>query len=220
MPSTTLTPSSVGNYDTWTLGAGANKTAAVTPPDDGDTTRIQKNNGIGGRQSYVMTNLPTEALFSTAHTVQANSKQDSGNHQVRGFIRSGGADTNGSYATPTASYADHNYANLISAVLTKTVIDAAEVGVDADTGTSNLYVSTLTWDVTYTPDSGGWVSLVVGWLGPVLGASLSLRDAFAIAAEVNRLHRGRARVHMREVRDMLDGLRRPQPRFVFMGAAA
>lgn len=58
MASITQYPNAIGSYNSWNLGAGADKVVAVAS-DDGDTTYIWGSNG--NRQWFVFPPLPADA---------------------------------------------------------------------------------------------------------------------------------------------------------------
>ncbi len=75
----TLNPNAVGNFDQWTLGAGADKLAAVSS-DDGDSSYI-KSSTQGQRQTYAFpgAGVPTgSTINSVTLTVRARRAQSAG----------------------------------------------------------------------------------------------------------------------------------------------
>ncbi len=79
---TTLLPTGVGNYDQWSLGAGSNKTSAVTSSDS-DTSYIYETEN-GDDQTFIVTNagLPAGTTINSV-TLYAVARESSGEPKIK-----------------------------------------------------------------------------------------------------------------------------------------
>lgn len=175
MPTTQLTPSATGFYNTGWVDAFGSKPTNVQPPDDDDTSFIRWDN-VGGqnRQSFVMTDLPVGAATVISHTAFHRTKNtDVANAGASNFIRSAGVDTDGPSDTLVngGAWATFSHTNILA--LTVSAVNAAELGVLVFSGVpGEIGCTTLGWDVTWAPSPGGFAFIIGQYLGPLVAVGL------------------------------------------------
>lgn len=187
---TTLVPTAEGTDTAWTLGAGASKTAAVTPPDD-DATSYIHSNSANARNGFVMSNLPGPAKDVTTHAVVHRIQEANGTDTVQAYIRKSG----GTYHDATARgagpvWTTYTETDVVSCTVAE--VNAAELGMLRNPG-NNVFprCTTLKWDVTHTVFAGGFVLLMLEWLGPLVAVGLHEMPSVArgLYRESGRRHR-------------------------------
>lgn len=215
MPTTTTlkVASLAADSGSWSFQGGAADYTNLQSHDD-DTTYAQADDSASAREEYGMDDLPAEA--GSVQTVQVEFRAaDFAGHSggtVRAGFGLGGSYANGTTQDPTGSYTTYGpetIANRPGGSSGWSVADVngsnlflEKVAGGANTNVKVTYLeASVTWDVM----PSGFAFLVAQWLGPVIGAALSLKDAFAIAWELSKL--SGHRVHAREVPRLLEDLR-------------
>lgn len=81
MATETCQVAATGTPNNWTLGAGASKVAAVTAPDDDDTTYIYSGTVSGTEQRFTVTPsvIPTGAIISQIDIAARNLRDHGSN---------------------------------------------------------------------------------------------------------------------------------------------
>lgn len=129
----TLLPNGDGSYSAFTPNSGTvhySRVNEATP----DTTSYNDGANVGDRDSYQLADL-TSLVSQTVYGVQVNAaitKDDAGTRSAAPFIRTGGANKDGTSLALNTSYA---YASTVfetdasSAAFTQTSVNAMEAGV-------------------------------------------------------------------------------------------
>ncbi|OFX02423.1 MAG: hypothetical protein A3E78_01970 [Alphaproteobacteria bacterium RIFCSPHIGHO2_12_FULL_63_12] len=218
MPTNTLIPTANGADTAWSLGAGASKWQACITPDDADTTYILSTTNLQ-RMSFVLGNLPAEAVAVRSHTLTRRARKAVGaaGDTVNSFLLLSGSYTHGSAVNPAGSYTDYESADLArpgGGLWSVADVNAAEAGVRYNgTGGDENRVTTLKWAVEWSAEEGGWASFVGGIVGPVVGAALLLHDIARLAAMIRQKTHGRTIILPAEWPAMLAGMRHPRRRY-------
>lgn len=205
MPIATLVPTAEGAHTAWSLVAGGTKTAAVTAPDDADTTCIGLN-AANGANSFTMSDLPAYAISVTTHTISNSSRWTAGTSGTfANRIRKSGADTDGTPVIGTGSYVTRTNVDLSGAALTVAAVNAAEIGVVAGSmgAPDGVRCTTVSWEVTYVSSPGGLIFLFLQWFGPLV--AISLHEIPRLAAALHA--RSRTLIEPREYADVYRELR-------------
>ena len=186
---TTLRPASQGNYNNWTLGAGASKPVALQGPNDDDASYITASTAV--RDSFVHDGLAAWVFGITTHSVRHYSKSITGGGGgnwpvVYGFLRRAGVDYDGAGNTMTAAYINSAPdVDLISATPTREEVNATEIGVWlTSAGYGDARTSSLRWPITHKVAPRGFVCIIGQWLGPLVAVGLS--EMRRLAMELSR----------------------------------
>ena len=186
---TTLSPASQGNYNNWTLGAGASKPTALLLPNDADTTYITASTAV--RDSFAHSQLPAWVFGVTTHNLRHRSRSATGGGGgnwpvVYGFLRRSAADTDGAGNAMIATYVSSaGDVDLISATPTRAEVNATEIGVWlTSAGFGDALCTTLWWVITHKVAPRGFVCVIGQWLGPLVAVGLS--EMRRLATELSR----------------------------------
>lgn len=183
MPTTTLPPIAAGTYTGWNNVGGASKMASLAS-DNGDTSYVEAiGDGTTQRCSFTITPPAGLELVST-HTLNSVQRETAAgsNHDGFVFVRLSGADSDGSLGL-TTSYATNSKTDLGSASITAAVLATAEIGLMSNRPIGGDWRATsLLWDITWTPASGGFACLV----GSLAGAALGLAEMAGLARALHR----------------------------------
>lgn len=162
--SVTLEVAAVGNYDAWTLAAGADKVSAVQLPTDAGTTRIATA-ANGDRESYTIDPIPTAAVIVQVDISFEWAGGGGVTNRIKPFFRLGGTDLD---YTEYVKVSDTSFQQFTESDVARpgggswTPADFAsgsglEVGVlQNNTVASASKVSTLWVVVQYNPPAGGY----------------------------------------------------------------
>lgn len=193
MPLIRLDPTSEGTDTGWSLVAGANKTAAVTWPDDDNTTRIGSSFNTGALQSFNMTDLPASAITVVTHQARLRHWSQSmpeGDEQPSLYTLWGGVRNHSGVFGPFGSWSTSTANDLGGATPSVANVNAGQVGCrdngtgDDGGGGGNIEVSTISWDVTYTVSEGGGWTCVIEGLGPMIAVGLEVLSSRLFRSEL------------------------------------
>lgn len=218
MPTTTLNPTAVGTDNAWTLGAGANKFAAVTEPDDENDTFISTTGNV--LQGFVMDDLPSEATTVIAHETKRRVGMASGTGDTDTFLRLSGSYTHSAVtAEPTV------YNTRLNTDLAKpgggTYSDPADVN-NSELGvrssnmltTPQMRCTTLRWNVTWDAP-GGFAIFVGSLIGGAIGSAVGLHEIPKLAAYLARITGRKHILRPYEHETLWRELSLPRRRYVF-----
>lgn len=215
MPTIDLAMSAVGFYNgEWTLGAGANKVAAVASADD-DTSYITSAT-VGHRQTYVYDDLPSTAAVVQAARIKGRAAiPGAASGSIVGIYSTvgGGTVTESALVGLVNAYGDFvtgDISNPNGGGWTVADINAnshAGIKLNALAGGSCRDTYLLA-QVDYFPVPGGWTSLVAA-LGilSLLGSGLALSDMPKLAREIALRSRGDIHVQAHEYAELHRELR-------------
>lgn len=175
---------SVGTFDAWVLGAGADKVAAVLRPDDVDASYIRSTT-LNDVQSYFHNAdaLPFQEV-SSGLTVHGRARKTSDNGSIDWRVRYGGTNVDfGPHTVSSTSYAD--FSDELADVpggsgWTDQEIRDCEFGIElTNDPTGDVYCTTLyaTFDANFAPQ--GFIAIAASLL-PLLGPCLGLKDLIAM----------------------------------------
>ena len=157
MSTTTAQVAGTTTPDNWNLGAGASKVAAVTAPDDDDTTYINSTTSNGTEQRFTISPALSTGDTITQIAIAARNLRDHGSNPtfVLGYTFTpdgGGTQTSESTDfTATLSWKTDTFTHSGLSV----VWGSGLVIWIRNTLARNLRCSTLQVTITYTPASGG-----------------------------------------------------------------
>lgn len=217
MPLLIVRPAAVGTYDTATLVAGANKVVAVDtgdPVSHDENTSYIRFDSAGNQESYTVTAAGTPAIGTINSLSLKTRDNDSAGQTLRRFVRVGGTDgvNHDTVVGSSGTYTNRSVTPLKSgsvAVLPADILWSStnfQMAAGMPAGV-NLALTSLWMELDYAPPSGGWESVIVHFLGPVLGAALLLSDMPRLIAAYNRAARGECVIHGREAVELYRDLR-------------
>lgn len=169
MPTDTLVPTADGSDNAWGL-AGTSKAGALT--DANDSTYVYASTAV--KQCMVMSNLSGQA--GVISSVTHNYRIIDNGEALRPYVKLSGAYTYGT--SRTAGGAWNNYSEALSkpggGSWGGNDADNMECGVEKVTAVSQYgFCGELSATVVWTPPSGGFVSLILHWLGPLVAVGLA-----------------------------------------------
>jgi hypothetical protein len=197
MPVVILRPSAIGTYDSWTLGAGATKVAAVDPSDpvvhDADTSYISITAGaVNLKQSFVLDNgLPTATILTVnAFSMNTRARTTSGvagTESYFQFVRRASTDGAGISDSPGTAYQTKTTNPFTrpgggSWVAADFVPGNIQGAVQTANGSALAFRVTSLWgELDFVAPTGGNAMILTSLLGPLFGAGLLLREVAAAA---------------------------------------
>lgn len=216
MPSVNLRPSAVGAFDTWTLAAGASKTAAVDPQSpishDDYTSYITGNVNIN-QSFYMATDKPSAigVVNSLGASIRHLGDWADGFTTVQWGARLG--TTNGALGSDTRG--GTIWINQATASVGRPgggswgpydIYDSSlQLVINSGNGGTGSYVTSVWMPLDYTPAPGGYLTLV----SSLVGAAVGLQELHRLAHAAFALTHVRIRPH--EYLDLWSELRY-QPR--------
>lgn len=202
-----------GMDDGWTLGAGANKQAAVQA-NDGDTSYIY-DTGSSNTQTFLMDDLPSYAkLVIGEPIVVLTARYFSGtSRNIKGRLKfPSAASADATAQAMTNSYASYAFTPGRPGGGSWSVADVNNVGAGCINGTGDAdgRVTMIQMQVEYKTGGGNMAYLMAEFLGPVLGAALTLRDLARVRLELARVTKSKLVPTEAELREFLAHLGRPR----------
>lgn len=162
MSTTTPTPTGTTSPDNWTLGAGASKAAAVTAPDDDDTSYIDSGGSANTVQTFTYSPSLSTGDTITQIDITVRSKRTGGQNANHVFGYSftpngGGTQTQESgNNTATNTWADNSYSFTGLSVVWGSGLTVYV----KNTQNRSMAVTTVSITITYTPGAGGGQPMV------------------------------------------------------------
>lgn len=158
MATTTASPDGTTSPDNWTLAAGASKVAAVALPDDDATTYLNSGTTIDTVQTFTVTpsgisSGDTITQIDIAHRHRKNPAGSNVDH-VTGYSftpQGGGTQTGESGTFVAASWDTNTYTHSGLSVLWGSGLTLYIKNTQA----RDMYLSTISVTITYTPGGGG-----------------------------------------------------------------
>ena len=152
----------VGNYDAWTLTAGADKVVAVQLPDDEGTTMLSAST-LNVRESYTLkqSDIPNGIAKVNSIDIVARHRNNSGGAdpiRFKPFARLGGTDADYTEVVPAATFGTHTETGVArpgGGAWTAADLLTLEIGILESVDSANLVqVTTLYMVLNYKPDVG------------------------------------------------------------------
>lgn len=199
MATTNLSPASIGNRDSWSLGAGASKPAACALPDDDATSYIEKS-AADGSQNFIMEALSSAAgvINRVDHGIRVYRYAGATGHLDHVWEFNGSTMSNcGNSHNPGAAWTEYGEADIarpdpggawVPADFDGTAT-SCRFGVKADTiGAGDGFRCTTVWAfVDWDPTDGGGAYLVGQWLPPLIAVASHCLSKFDITQILSSL---------------------------------
>lgn len=218
MPTTTLNPTAQGTDVAWTLGAGADKVAAVTAPDDDGTTYIFKISA--GLQGFVMEDLPNEAFIIRNHETKRRMRQPTGTGDSNTFLLLSGVYTHSAATAEVNAYNTRLNVDLArpgGGTWEPADINGSELGIRAQNmlSTPEMNCTTLRWNVEWDAAPSGFAIFVGSLIGGAIGSAVGLHEIPKLAAYLARVTGRKHILRPREHETLWRELGLPRRRYAF-----